>query len=943
MLDFNQLAQKWQKKWEEHQVFQPEINPKKPKFFLNFPYPYVNGYLHLGHSYTLLRVEALARYKRMKGFNVLFPQGWHATGSPIINAAKRIAEHEPKQVKIMKEMGFSEAEIKKFVDPKYWVEYFAPENKKDLTNLGLSIDWRREFFTTELNPHYDKFVRWQFNKLKEKNYVIKSKFPVVWCPKDNTIVQDHSRTEGEGEVPQEFCLVKHKLEDDTYIVTATLRQDTILGITNLYLNPEVEYAKIEVNKEKWIVGKPIIPKLKNQDYEIKEISTLMGKDLVGKKVEVFGGRQILVLPAKFLDPEFGTGIVHSVPSDSADDLISLYDLQKDEPTLKKYNLNPKEVKSITPIAVLNTPGYGRIPAEEFLKRYHVNSQHEKDKLEKIKKELYKLSYYEASFNSLYKNVFSKNLENVPVQQGKELIKKELLEKGIIEIYYQLTGKVVCRCLTPSIVKIVSDQWFIDYGNKEWKKLAHRALNDLKLYPEKARVQFDYVLDWLKPWACTHEEGLGTKLPWDEKWLIESLSDSTIYMAYYTIAHLIKEIDPKGLDDSCFNYIFLNKGNKPKINNIDKLKAEFAYWYPVDFRNSGKDLIQNHLSFFIFNHTAIFPEKYWPKGIGVNGWVTIDGQKMSKSRGNFITIREAINKYSADITRLTMLSGGEEMDDPNWDSSLAGSLKTKLTQLHDFWIENYHKGSLQYGRREKLLESEINLIIKEASQAMEETKFRTALQKSYFEMQKILKAYLKKVETPNKKLISLYIETQIKLLAPFIPFLCEESWHKIGYKSFVALAAWPKCDETKIDLEATASEQLVQEVIFDITKVLELIKKDKLKKITLIVAADWKFKFAKKIQEALISTRDVKQLMKTLLPEFKEHGQELSKLIPAIVKDLGKLPEIVLTQNKERQILTEAKAEISEQFSCQVEIIKAEQSSQPKALAALPGKVGVLIS
>src|SRR3989338_1934189 len=120
------------------------------------------------------------------------------------------------------------------------------------------------FFTTNKNPHYDKFIRWQFNKLKEKNYEIKGKFPVVWCPKDNTIVQDHSRMEGEGETPQEFCLVKHKLDNKSLVVTATLRQDTILGITNLYINPDVEYAEIETKNEKWIVGKPAIQRLRDQ-------------------------------------------------------------------------------------------------------------------------------------------------------------------------------------------------------------------------------------------------------------------------------------------------------------------------------------------------------------------------------------------------------------------------------------------------------------------------------------------------------------------------------------------------------------------------------------------------------------------------------------------------------------------------------------------------------
>ncbi|MBI2148642.1 leucine--tRNA ligase [Candidatus Woesearchaeota archaeon] len=940
MLDFKQIEKKWQKEWEKNKVFQPEVDHKKKKFFVNFPYPYINGFLHVGHLYTMLRVEAFARYKRMQGFNVLYPQGWHATGSPIINAAKRIAENEPKQIKIMKDMGFSESEIKKFVEPKYWIKYFPPEDKKDLQDLGLSIDWRREFFTTDLNPYYDKFVRWQFNKLKEKNYVIKGKFPVVWCPKDNTIVQDHSRVEGEGETPQEFCLVKHKLDNGRYIVTATLRQDTILGITNLYINPNVEYTEIETKKEKWIVGKPIIQRLRDQDYVIKEFGKINGKDLVGRKVEVFGGRKVLILPATFLDLEFGTGIVHSVPSDSADDLISLWDLQKNDELIKKYNLDSKEVKSIKPIPVLNTPEYGDIPAEVFLKKFNVKSQNEREKLEEIKKELYKLSYYSATFNHLYKNIFSKNLEGMQVQDGKELIKNYLLKKGVINLYYQLTGKVVCRCLTPSIIKIVSDQWFIDYGNEEWKELAHKCLNKMQLYPEKSRVQFDYVIDWLKPWACTHEEGLGTRLPWDEKWLIESLSDSTIYMAYYTIAYLVKEIPIEKINDKFFDYIFLGKGTKPDVKNVDKLKEEFEYWYPVDFRNSGKDLIQNHLSFFIFNHVAIFPEKYWPKGIGVNGWTMVDGQKMSKSLGNFITIRDAINKYSADTTRMTMLNGGEDMDDPNWDNNFSSSLLSRFSQLYNFCLENHGNGGSDFKDNEKLFESQINLSIKETTEAMESTRFRTAIQKSYFDMQKNLKNYLKNVEKPNKNLMDLYIETQLKLLSPFIPFITEEIWHSIGNKTLISLEKWPKYDESKIDLELEYLEGELEQTFADIEYIIKITKNEKPKKVTIIISQNWKYELYKKARDFIVNIKNpgdlIKDLMKT---DMKKYGQEIVKIAPKLIE---KKLDIIVDRNKELNFFNKNKTRVENKFNCAIVIEDGDKFKHEKSKFGLPGKPAIIL-
>jgi len=289
--DFKKIEKKWQKKWASERIFEPEVDKKKKKFFVSFPYPYVNLSPHIGHTYTSMRVEAFARYKRLRGFNVLFPQAWHATGSPIISAAERIKEKEPKQIELLKKEGFSNEEIKNFEDPKHWIKVFGKKWKESFESLGFSIDWRRNFITTSLNPHYDKFIRWQFRKLKDKDYVGKGKHPVVWDPKTNMPVGDHDRVKGEGEVPQEFYLFKFKLDDQRYIITATLRPDTSLGITNLYVNPNVEYVEVEVKGERWIVGEQIIDKLKNQDFNVKVKGKVKGKELIGKKVKfIFGDK-----------------------------------------------------------------------------------------------------------------------------------------------------------------------------------------------------------------------------------------------------------------------------------------------------------------------------------------------------------------------------------------------------------------------------------------------------------------------------------------------------------------------------------------------------------------------------------------------------------------------------------------------------------------------------
>jgi len=937
MVDFKALEKKWQQAWQEAKLFEANVDTTKPKFFLTFPYPYMNGYAHIGHFYSATRVEVMARYKRMQGFNVLFPQAWHCTGTPIVAAAKRVKDGEAKQIQIMREMGFKDDEIKKFADPLYWVEYFPKEYIKDFTEAGYSIDFRREFITTDLNPHYDKFIKWQFNKLKDLGYVVQGNFPVVWCPKENTPIQDHSRLEGEGEVPQEFTLLKFKFGPD-YLIAATLRPETIYGQTNIWVNPEVEYVKAEVDGESWIISEECAEKLKGQDKEIEVKGKVQGKELLGRyAIASFVDKQLLVLPSSFCSPEKGTGIVTSVPSDSPDDWMGLHDLQKDGDIAKQYNLDWEEIKEIKPIPIIRSEDLGDLPAVKVCEMMGIKNQQERKKLEEAKKLVYKKGYYIGIMNDN-----CGKYADMPVDRARELIKEELQKGGHADSIYELTGKVVCRCLTKGIIKIVSDQWFIDYKNPEWKKKTHECLRRMNIYPEKARQQFAYTIDWLRQWACTHEEGLGTRLPWDNKWLIESLSDSTIYTAYYTIAHLIKEVPLEEVNDKLFDYLFLSRGKKPDVVNVNEMRDEFEYWYPVDIRNSGKDLVQNHLTFYIFNHTAIFPEKYCPRGISINGWNTVNGEKMSKSKGNFVTLRAALS-YGADPIRINMLVGGEGLEDANWDYESLNTVIGKLKNIHEFCTEWYFfEGPQDVRHIDFWMHSQINRIIKETTDEMEQMMFRSALQKGFYEMQNIIKKYMKRTNNnPHKRTIQKAIETQLLLLAPFAPHLCEEIWNKLSKDEFISISAWPEFDESKIDPEMDYAESLVSTTIDDVRSVMRLAKLEKIGKVTLFVSEAWKYKFMKRFKEAFKGTRNMGELIKSSLVEG--HEKEIAQLVGSLIKNPGKIPTVVLDPVREEKILLENINSIKSEFDTEVEIVKAAESSEKKAQQALPGKVAILVA
>ena len=195
-----------QAKWDEQKV--NEVNAPEDyssmsfeeknegKFFNTFPYPYTNGRLHLGHAYSSSKNEFATRFQKMKGKRVLFPFSFHCTGMPIAAAAKRLvlekqfAEEEKgndqkakkglTQADILTSMGVPQEEVEQFEDPEHWLDYFTPKGRDDLKVLGLNTDWRRSFITTSKNPYYDSFVRWQFNLLKERDYVTFGKRPAVY-------------------------------------------------------------------------------------------------------------------------------------------------------------------------------------------------------------------------------------------------------------------------------------------------------------------------------------------------------------------------------------------------------------------------------------------------------------------------------------------------------------------------------------------------------------------------------------------------------------------------------------------------------------------------------------------------------------------------------------------------------------------------------------------
>jgi len=959
-----QIEQKWQRKWEEARIFEADPDKNKPKYFITVAYPYPNSPQHIGHGRTYTLADVHARYMRMQGYNVLLPMAFHYTGTPVLAMSKRLADKDKDLISdFVNVYKVPREKLKEFVEPFNMARYFHEEIKAGMKEIGYSIDWRREF--TTIDPHYNRFIEWQFQKLRQKGYISRGSHPVGWCPKDGNPVGQHD-TKGDVE-PEigEFTLIKFRL-DDWILPAATLRPETVFGVTNMWLNPEVDYVKAQVDKEKWIISRESAQKLQYLNRKVTVLETFKGKELIGKEVEnPANGQKILILPAEFVDPKNATGVVMSVPGHAPYDYVALENLSKDTAMLKRYGLESKVVGSIKPVSIITVPEYGAIPAGYVVKRMGITSQTDQ-KLEDATKEVYRHEFHSGKMKSN-----TGKYTGLAVAQAKDQVKADLIKEDKAETMYELLNRpVVCRCGTECIVKIFEDQWFINYGKPEWKQLAHKCLDKMEILPEELRAEFNNVIDWLHEKACARKSGMGTRLPWDPEWIIESLSDSVIYMAYYTIVKHIKEnsLKPEQLTDAAFDYIFLGMGNAGKIaqetglktNILEKMRSEFTYFYPLDSRHSGRDLVPNHLTFMIFNHTAIFPEALWPRQIATNGSVLMQGAKMSKSFGNIIPLREGLTKFGADPLRLGVLATAELLQDADFSPTVAKAMRDRLERLYRFATETFqNEQKRQRGKDASLTQidkwmlSRLQVHIKAATEAMDKLAVRKAIHSVLYGIDQDFQWYLRRTKdqhrTPNRKaavnsVIRDILEAQVKMLAPVTPHICEELWEMMDGKGFISLATWPTPNSAMVDVVAEENEALITGTLED---TLNIVKATSIKprKICYYAAAPWKWQvYMKIVEKAKISKLVQVELMKELMKktELRTKGQQVAKFVNQTVEEINKLSE----DRKERlmqtgimnenQTLKEVEGFLKHELKAEIHIYSEEDSERydPKKRANL---------
>ncbi len=927
-----EMEEKWQKKWEEAKIFEAEPEVGRPKFFITVAYPYPNSPQHVGHGRTYTVGDVYARFHRMRGYNVLFPMAFHYTGTPIIAMAQRLKDGEEDLIETFREIyHIPEETIKSLTDPLSLARYFHNEIKMGMKEMGYSIDWRREF--TTIDRHYNRFITWQFYKLREKGLLVKGEHPVGWCPKCGNAVGQHDTIGDKDPEIEEVVLIKFRSNDLVFPVV-TFRPETIFGVTNIWINPKMEYVIAEVDGERWIMSDRAALKLGFQGRKVRRVGKINGSELVGRKVtNPMTGEEIYILPASFVKGDFGTGVVMSVPGHAPYDYLALMDL----PDSFFSDLG---IRRPDPISIIKVDGYSDLPAKDVVEKLKIKDQND-PKAEDATKEVYSVEYH--------RGVAKENMgkySGLSVSKAKERVKEDLIKEGKAIIFYEIVNApVLCRCGTEVLVKIVRDQWFINYADPEWKRKALEHLSKMRIVPETLRREFRDSVEWLKEKACARRRGLGTRLPWSPDWIIESLSDSTIYMAYYTIVRDLRKIEPENLGEEVFDYIFLGKGDpedvgrrrgiNPKI--LQKMREEFEYWYPLDSRHSGRDLIWNHLAFFLYNHIAIFRPEHWPKQIVANGSVLMEGVKMSKTLRNIIPLREAVRKYGADCIRAALLGSAEIMSDANFSDAAARSMLSILQDIYEIF-RRFSSSEISDPEDiwDKWIISRMSRYVKESTEAYEQCFMRKAtLNAIHFPLNDV-KFYLR-AKKGRSAVMKRVLEDWVRIIAPIIPHMSEELWEMLGHDGFVSLASWPEPSEV-YELEEGMVD-VVRRLVDDVRSVLN-VTGQKPSKLHVYIASNWKYDLMREISEKKGSPSEIiREVMKD--EKFRTRGKEVAR----IVQEFKQSPWTWLPREDEMRAFRNLRDFIEEELgldmSLQVED-KPEYDPMGRATRSLPGRPAIYI-
>ncbi|HEY6098866.1 MAG TPA: class I tRNA ligase family protein, partial [Anaeromyxobacter sp.] len=406
---------------------------------------------------------------------------------------------------------------------------------------------------------------------------------------------------------------------------------------------------------------------------------------VGKAVRApLTGRWVRVFSSAFVDPAVGTGVVMSVPGHAPYDFAALEELRR-----HPAGVEPALLQGVEPIVIVRAPGaaQGSVgPAEAAVRAHKVTSTADREALDKATEAVYTLEFHQGRM-----------LENTGAFAGmlcseaRERLVRESTEVGEAAGFPEFSKEVVCRCGQQVLIKRIPDQWFIHYSDEKLTSAAASHAETMAVTPAEYARDLPATLKWFADRACIRQGAwLGTRFPLDDRWIIEPISDSTLYPAFYVVAPYVNAgaLTSEALSEAFFDFVFLGRGEAGRLPGVPPAVAascrqDFLYWYPLDINLGGKEHKTVHFPAFVKNHVAILGEPHWPRGIFVNFWVTSGaGAKLSKSKGGAQPVAELAATFGVDALRLYYAHAAAPWLDIEWNPDAVTDYRQRLGRIHD---------------------------------------------------------------------------------------------------------------------------------------------------------------------------------------------------------------------------------------------------------------------
>ena len=757
MLDrynFSEIEAKWQKKWEDENVFKVVEDKDKEKYYVLEMFPYPSGKLHMGHVRNYSIGDVLARFKKMKGYNVLHPMGWDSFGLPAENAA-----------------------IKNNVEPSVWTWNNIDEMRKQLKELGLSYDWEREVATC--HPDYYKWMQWIFIQFYKKGLAYKKENPVNWCPSCQTVLANEQVVDGKCE--RCGTLVGKKELSQWYFKITDYAERLLDNLDKLPGWPN----KVKLMQKNWI-GKSIGAEV---TFEIEGYDK--GLDIFTTRADTLYGVTYMVLaPEHPYLRDLVAGSEYEAEVDKyLDEVQHLSDIERTSTTKEKtgvfigrYCINPlngKKVPVFISDYVLMDYGTGAImavPAHdqrdfEFAKAFDLEIIPVVDP-EDPEVDLYNL-----------KEAFA--AEGRMINSGKfdGMNNKEAIEKVIEYLEEEGIGRKT-----------------VNYKLRDWLISRQRYWG--------TPIPMIYCEDC--GWVPEKEENLPVMLPTDVEFTGKGESPLATSRTFVdTVCPVCgkpakRELDTMDtfLDSSWYFLRYCDAQNNDEAFSKEKTD----YWMNVDQYIGGVEHAILHLMYARFFQMALYDlglvsDEEPFKNLLTQGMVIKDGAKMSKSLGNVVSPKEIIEKYGADTARLFILFAAPPERELDWsDKGVEGSYRfiNRVYRMVYEFSQKYSDAPDDYEIKteaDKSMAYWMNYAIKKVSDDIgERFNFNTAISTI---MEMVNEMYRYKEGEVNTGLYAAAIRNLIIMLAPFVPHVTEEMWEHLGYGGSVHDQSWPEYDESAL--------------------------------------------------------------------------------------------------------------------------------------------------